>query len=76
MRGMALRHGVTFVEHNGVTVKIKDGAVSRAPMTFDTLEFELRTESPDTWVYMTEGDIRGLGEEIFESIMKMTEKKV
>ena len=72
MRGIRLTHGAIFVEKDGVTVKISRGKCSLSPILFDSLEWDLRTEPPHTWEYMTEGDIRGLGEEIFSEITNIT----
>ncbi len=71
MRGIQLTHGATFVERHGVTVRILKGKCELSPILFPSLEWDLRTEPPDTWCYMTEDDIRGLGEEIFSEIVRI-----
>jgi hypothetical protein len=69
MRGIRLAHGVTFVEHEGLTVRIsKSGEVDVSPVAFMVLEWDLRTEPPERWEYLSEGDIRALGEEIVARI--------
>ena len=58
MRGIRLSHGVTFVECDGITVRIMtDGHCELSPILFDVLEWDLRTESPDRWTYIDEADI-------------------
>ena len=75
MRGILLSHGVAFVERNGLTVRILGGKCEISPIMLPVLEWDLRTASPDTWDYMTEGDIRGLGDEVYAEIVKLTEEK-
>lgn len=74
MRGIRLTHGATFVEHHGVTVRISKGKCELSPVLFPSLEWDLRTEPPDTWEYLTDGDIRGLGEEIFSEIVRIADE--
>ena len=72
MRGIQLAHGAIFVEKNGVTVRILNGKCELSPIMLPVLEWDLRTEPPDTWDYLTEGDVRGLGEDIYAEIIKTT----
>ena len=68
MRGIKLKHGVIFLEIDGVSIKIKaNGEVGLSPVLFDTIEWDLRTEPPSEWEYVTEGDIRGMGDGIYEA---------
>ena len=61
MRGIKLERGATFVEHKGLTVRIlRSGKIGVSPIMFAALEWDLRTEPPSTWEYLTEGDIRAL----------------
>ena len=69
MRGIRLSHGVTFVEHRGITVRIKaDGKCEISPIEFDILEWDLRTESPDRWTYIDEEDIDSMGKDVRQQI--------
>lgn len=72
MRGIRLRHGVSFVECDGVTLRIKaDGICDLSPITLPALEWDLRTEPPDTWDYIFESD---LNESTREQIRRIVEK--
>ena len=72
MRGIRLRHGVSFVECDGVTIRIKaDGTCELSPITLSALEWDLRTEPPNTWDYIFESD---LSEDIREKIQCIVEK--
>ena len=72
MRGIRLRHGVFFVEYGGVTVRIKaDGTCGLSPITLPALEWDLRTEPPETWDYIFESD---LNERTREQIRRIVEK--
>ena len=58
MKGIRLKHGVAFVEHEGITVRINaDGNCDISPIMLPSLEWDLRTEPPDTWTYILESDI-------------------
>ena len=64
--------GVTFVECDGVTVRINaDGKGGLSPIMFPVLEWDLRTEPPETWEYIFESD---LSEDTREQIKRITEK--
>ena len=71
MKGIVIQGGATFVEQDGVTVRILHGKCELSPVLLGSLEWELRTEPPDTWDYLTESDIRGLGEELFSEIERI-----
>lgn len=63
MRGIRLSHGVSFIEHDGVTVRIKaDGTCGLSPIMLPALEWDLRTEPPETWDYIFDSEIDALGE--------------
>ena len=69
MRGIRLSHGVVFVEYEGITVKLSpDGRCDLSPVLLDSLEWDLRTEPPDRWGYLTEGEIFALENGGFEKI--------
>ena len=58
MRGIRLNHGVTFVECEGVTVRIgRNGKCELSPIMLPVLEWDLRTEPPEKWDYICESDI-------------------
>ena len=71
MRGIRLRHGVSFVECDGVTIRIKaDGTCGLSPITLPSLEWDLRTEPPATWDYIFDSDIDACTREQIERIVK------
>ena len=79
MRGIRLRHGVTFVEHDGVTVRIKaDGTCELSPIMLPSLEWDLRCEPPEAWDYIFGSDIvadtREKVERIVEKVRGILEK--
>ena len=75
MRGIKMTHGSTFVEHKGLTVRIsRSGKVDVSPIMLSALEWDLRTELPSAWEYLTDGDIRSLGEEIVAQIEALADE--
>ena len=63
MRGIKLSHGVSFVEYEGVTIRIRaDGKCALSPILLPSLEWELRTEPPEKWMYITDSDVDAYGE--------------
>lgn len=80
MRGIRLSHGVAFIECDGVTVRIgADGTCGFLPILLPSLEWDLRTEPPETWEYIGESYIDSLGEDMrrqFEAIIKKYNRTV
>ena len=75
MRGIRLSHGVSFVECDGVTVRINaDGTCELSPILLPSLEWTLRTEPPDTWDYIFDSDIDAYGEETRRALERIVEK--
>ena len=61
IKGIRLKHGVIFVEWGGFsTYRYNGEAWEVSPVLYKVVEWDMRTESPDSWEYMTEGDVRGL----------------
>ena len=70
MRAIRMKHGVVFLKIDGVSIKIKaNGEVGLSPILFDNVEWDLRTEPPSEWEYITESDVRGLGEGVYEAVL-------
>jgi hypothetical protein len=70
MRGIKLRHGVAFVEHDGVTVRIRaDGTCELSPVQLPVLEWDLRTEPPESWTYITEAELDDYGQKTRQKIL-------
>ena len=75
MKGIKLSHGAVFVYDGLFTVKLsRSGECGPSPITYQVLEWDLRTESPDSWEYLTEGDIRGLPDGGYDKICAAFEK--
>jgi hypothetical protein len=61
MRGIKLSHGVIFVNDGLITVRVlPSGEVGVSPVTFQTLEWQLKNEPLDSYDYLTEGEIESL----------------
>lgn len=72
MKGIKLSHGVTFVECDGITIRINaDGTCELSPILLSSLEWELRTEPPASWDYLTPSDIDSLGADIHRQITRI-----
>ena len=75
MKGIKLSHGAVFVYDGLFTVKLsRSGECGPSPVTYPVLEWDLRTEPPDSWEYLTEGDIRGLADGGYDKIFAAIEK--
>lgn len=75
MNGIRLSHGAVFVSDGLCTVRLlPTGECGPSPVLLPTLEWELRTEPPGTWDYMTEAEIRALPDGGFEKISAAMDK--
>ena len=75
MRGIKLRHGVSFVEVDGITIRIsKDGTCKLSQILLPSLEWDLRTEPPETWDYISEAEIASYGENTLRQIEAIVTK--
>ena len=75
MRGIRLNHGVSFVEIDGITIRIgKDGKCELSRILLPSLEWDLRTEPPETWDYIGESEIASLGENTLKQIEAIVAK--
>ena len=75
MRGIRLSHGVSFIEHQDMTYRVLPSGVCEAsPILLSVLEWDLRTEPPHTWDYLTDGDIRAMEGGIYEKILEKAER--
>ena len=73
MNAIKLSHGAIFVTDGLITIRVtKSGEVGLSPITYNNLEWDLRTEPPDKWEYLTQGEIESLPE--FEKITALFEK--
>ena len=72
MRGIKLKHGVIFVEHSGVTIRINaDHTCELSPILLPSLEWSLQSEPPSSWDYLTQSDFDAFGTEIRQQIQQI-----
>ena len=70
MKGIRLSHGAVFVTDGRLTVRLlPSGACGISPVSYNVLEWDLRTESPDSWEYLSEAEIRALPDGGAEKIL-------
>lgn len=75
MKGIRLSHGLIVVYYGGSSFKIRpNGEVSISNIDYHVLEWDLRTERPDSYEYIDEYDIKSLGGGIYEKIIEEKEK--
>ena len=61
MKGIKLSHGTIFITDGLITVRVlASGEVGVSPTSYQTLEWQLQSESPDSWDYLTTGEIESL----------------
>ena len=72
MKGIKLSHGVAFVEHEGVTVRVNsDGTCVLSSRQLPSVEWDLRTEPPHTWDYIYDKDVDLLGQDVRANIERI-----
>ena len=70
MRGIQIRGGALFIEHEGITVRVMpDGTCDLSPVLLMALEWELHTEPPQRWDYLTESQIKALDHGVYEQVL-------
>ena len=61
MKSIKLQNGTVFVSDGTLTVRLlPNGDCGPSPIMYEVLEWDLRTEPPERWEYLTEGDLQGL----------------
>lgn len=69
MKGIRLSHGVIFATDGLITVRLsKDGVCGASPIAYEVLEWDLRTEPPESWEYLTEAELRALDDGGYDKI--------
>lgn len=75
MKGIKIKNGATFVKCGNVTVRIiGEKKCEISPVMYESLEWELAFEPPDRWDYLSEGEIRALGDDVYYSIIDIARK--
>ena len=74
MKGIILSSGTIFVTDGLHTLrKTKSTDWQLSPILYQNVEWDLRTEPPDTWDYLTASDIKGLPDGGYEKILALLE---
>ncbi len=61
IKGIQLKNGVIFVEWGGFsTYRYNGEAWDVSPVLYRVVEWDMRTEGPDAFEYLSEGEIRAL----------------
>ena len=75
MRGIKIKNGALFVECGLSTYRYSERANWEvSSISYPALEWDLRTERPDSYELLSDGDIRTLGAEIFEGLVAIHKK--
>ena len=75
MKGIRLSHGTVFVTDGLTTIRLlPSGECGASPIAYEVLEWDLRTEPPESWEYLTESDIRALADDGYSKICTALEK--
>ena len=75
MVGIKIRDGALFVQHEGVTVRVTDdGNCDLSPVLFMVLEWEMRTEPPERWEYLSESRIKALDDGVYEKVLAVVSR--
>ena len=70
MKGIRLENRAVFVTDGSMTVRLlPNGECGISPVLYSVLEWDLRTERPDTWEYLTEGELACLPDGGMEKIL-------
>ena len=75
MKAIRLKNGVVFVKIEYSTFKVlPDGTCDFSPIMFETLEWDLKTEPPSTWEYLTQGEIYSLPNDAYQKMLEKLQK--
>ena len=72
MKGILILRGALFVLCDNITVRVSpSGKCGISPVSYQVLEWELRTEPPHTWDYVSEEYIRSMDGGVYDKIMEV-----
>ena len=72
MKGIAYPFGTIFVTDGGYTLrKTKRTDWQISPVSFSSIEWDLRTENPNTWSYLSEQEIKQRPELDFSAMSRL-----
>lgn len=73
IKGMRLKHGVIFVEWGGFsTYRYTKTGWEVSPVLYNVVEWDMRTEGPDAYEFLSESEIRAL--DTFEELYAVHKK--
>ena len=67
MKGIKIHGGALFVKRGLITLKLHNGKWGPSPIMLEVLEWDLRTEPPDSYDILYDGDLIALGDGIYEA---------
>ena len=71
MKGIKIHGGALFVKRGLITLKLHKGKWEPSPIMMEVLEWDLRTEPPETWDYIYDEDIASFGADTLEKIKQI-----
>ena len=71
MRGIKLKHGVVFMKRDLITIRYANGKWETSKIDLDVLEWDLRTESPDSYCEVDEADIKAMGDDVYNEMVAL-----
>lgn len=75
MKGIRLSHGTVFATDGLTTARLlKSGECGVSPISYEVLEWDLRTEPPESWEYIFEAELRELPDGGYEKIAAVFER--
>ena len=74
MKGIRLSHGTVFATDGLTTARLlKSGECGVSPIAYEVLEWDLRTEPPESWEYVSEAELRELPDGGYERLLAVFE---
>ena len=74
MKGIKLAYGTIFVTDGVSTVRVsKNGECDVSPISYSSLEWDLRTENPNSWEYIGEWELKSLPGGVYEKVLSVFE---
>ena len=74
MRGIKMKHGVVFMKRGLSTLKFVNGKWKISNIDLNVLEWDLRTEPPDSYHEFYEEDVMAMGKEVHSQMIELFEK--
>ena len=68
MQAIRVKSGAIFVSDGLFTVRLSRGVCGPSPIAYEVLEWDLRTEPPENWEYLSEGELMSLPDGGYDKI--------